>query len=148
MYRHRKHHREPHMRDKEHPWISAQQPQRQSVTDAEISVTLNTTAPTRQKPGRKLCAGSTLTGPPSNSRSNGNSRGGKRGRREVNDLTYSAKDLVSAGMQIVPDKCTYISVVSTMHSNIPVTSQSDQKLSKNHSGSQESVVVVKLPAEH
>ncbi len=45
------------------------------------------------------------------------------------------------------DKCTYISVVPTTHSNIPATLQSDQKLSKNHSGSQESVVVIKLPAE-
>ncbi len=44
------------------PWISAQQLQRQSVTDAERSVTLNVTAPTHQKPGRKLCIGSTLTG--------------------------------------------------------------------------------------
>ncbi len=75
----------------------------------------------------------------------GANRGGKRGRREVIDSTYSAKDLVSSGMHIAPDKCTYISVVSTAHSNIPATSQSDQKLSKNHTGSQEPAVV-RLPA--
>ncbi len=51
-------------------------------------------------------------------------------------------------MQIVLDKCTYISVVSTMHSNIPATLQSDQKLSKNHPGSQDAVIVVRLPAKH
>ncbi len=48
-------------------------------------------------------------------------------------------------MQIVLDKCTYISVVPTTHSNIPTTLQSDQKLSKNHPGSQEPAVV-RLPA--
>ncbi len=48
-------------------------------------------------------------------------------------------------MHVALDKCTYISVVSTTHSNIPMTSQSDQKLSKNHTGSQEPVVV-RLPA--
>ncbi len=89
-----------------------------------------------------------LLGPPSNGRSNGDSQGGKRGCQEVNDSTYSAKDFVSTGTQIVLDKCTYTSVVSTTHSNTPTTSQSDQKLSKNHPGSQESVVVIKLPAEH
>ncbi len=51
-------------------------------------------------------------------------------------------------MQIALDNCTYISVVPTTHSNIPATSQSDQKLSKNHPGPQELVVVVKLPAKH
>ncbi len=33
-----------------------------SATDAERSVTLNVTAPTHRKPGRKLCIDSTLTG--------------------------------------------------------------------------------------
>ncbi len=88
-----------------------------------------------------------LLGPSSNGRSNGNSRGGKRGCQEVNDSTCSAKDLVSSGMHVMPDNCTYISVVSTTHSNIPATSQSDQELSKNHPGSQELVVVIKLPAK-
>ncbi len=89
--------------------------------------------------------GQHLLGQPSNGRSNGNSRRGKRGCREVIDSTYSAKDLVSSGMHIALDKCTHISVVSTTHSNIPATSQSDQKLSKNHTGSQEPAVV-RLPA--
>ncbi len=78
---------------------------------------------------------------------NGNSRGGKRGCREVIDSTYSAKDLVSTGTHVTPDKCTYISVVSTEHSNIPATSQPDQELSKNHPGPQELAVVVKLLAK-
>ncbi len=42
------------------------------------------------------------------------------------------------------DNCTYISVVPTTHSNIPTTSQSDQEISKNHTGPQELAVVVKL----
>ncbi len=48
-------------------------------------------------------------------------------------------------MQIALDPCTYISVVSTTHSNIPTTSQSDQELRKNHTESQEPAVV-RLPA--
>ncbi len=89
--------------------------------------------------------GQHLLGQSSNGRSNGDSQRGKRGCREVIDSTYLAKDLVSSGMHIVLDPCTYISVVPTAHSNIPATSQSDQKLSKNHTGSQEPVVV-RLPA--
>ncbi len=89
-----------------------------------------------------------LLAPPSNGRSNGNSQGGKRGCREVNDSTYSAKDLVSAGTHVMLDKCTYISVVSTVHSNIPITLQSDQELSKDHPGSQDAVIVLRLPAKH
>ncbi len=95
--------------------------------------------------GRSSTPGPHLLGQPSNSRSNGDSRGGKRGRREVIDSTYSAKDLVSSGTHTALDKCTHISVVTTAHSNIPMTSQSDQKLSKNHTGSQEPAVV-RLPA--
>ncbi len=34
-----------------------------------------------------------------------------------------------------------------MHSNIPTTSQSDQKLSKNQTGEQYSTMIVKLPAK-
>ncbi len=88
-----------------------------------------------------------LLGPPSNDRSNGDNRRSKRGHQEVNDSTYSAKDLVLDGTHVTPDKCTYISVVTTAHSNIPTTSQSDQKLSKNHPGSQDAVIVVRLPAK-
>ncbi len=45
-------------------------------------------------------------------------------------------------------KCTYIPfVVPTVHSNIPTTSQSDQKLSKNQPPVQDAVIVVKLPAK-
>ncbi len=65
----------------------------------------------------------------------------KRGRREVIDSTCSAKDLVSSGTQIALEKCTHMLVVSTVHSNIPATSQSDQELNKNHTGSQEPAVV-------
>ncbi len=72
----------------------------------------------------------------------------KRGRRGVNDSTYLAKDLVSAGMHVMLKKCTYISVVPTAHSNIPTTSQSDQKLSKNQTVEQQNTVIVKLPAKH
>ncbi len=72
-------------------------------------------------------------------------QGGKRGRREVIDSTYSAKDLVPTGTQIARDKYTYISVVSTAHSNIPATSPSNQELIKNHTESQEPAVV-RLPA--
>ncbi len=75
----------------------------------------------------------------------GTNRGGKRGRREVIDSTYSAKDLVPTGTQIALNKCTYISVVSTAHSNIPATSPLDQELTENHIESQEPVVV-RLPA--
>ncbi len=50
-------------------------------------------------------------------------------------------------MHVAPHKCTYISsVVSTVHSNIPATSQSDQKLSKNHT-EQYGATIVKLPAK-
>ncbi len=54
-------------------------------------------------------------------------------------------DLVPTGTQIALDKCTYISVVSTAHSNIPATSPLNQELIKNHTGSQEPAVV-RLPA--
>ncbi len=67
---------------------------------------------------------------------------GKRERRGVNDSTYSANDLVSTGTPIASSQCTYIPVVITAHSNIPVTSQTDQKLSKNQTSD---VVVVRLP---
>ncbi len=50
-------------------------------------------------------------------------------------------------MHVTPDKCTYISVVPTTHSNMPTTSQSDQKLSKNHTGEQYGTTIVKLPAK-
>ncbi len=61
---------------------------------------------------------------------------------------HSAKDLVSAGMHVMPNKCTYISVVSTMHLNIPTTSQSDQKLSKNQTtDQQDAMIVIKLLAK-
>ncbi len=48
-------------------------------------------------------------------------------------------------MQIALENCTNMLVVTTAHSNIPTTSQSDQRLSKNHTGSQEPAVV-RLPA--
>ncbi len=48
-------------------------------------------------------------------------------------------------MQTTLEKCTHMLVVTTAHSNIPATSQSDQELNKNHTGSQEPVVV-RLPA--
>ncbi len=48
-------------------------------------------------------------------------------------------------MQIALEDHTYMLVVTTAHLNIPATSQSDQKLSKNHTGSQEPAVV-RLPA--
>ncbi len=48
----------------------------------------------------------------------------------------------------MPNKCTYISVVSTAHLNISVTSQSDQKLSKNQTeDQQDAMIVIKLPAK-
>ncbi len=87
--------------------------------------------PTKPKSREEhLRRGKHLLGQETNGRSNGDSRGGKRGRREVIDSTYSAKDLVSSGTHVALDKCTYISVVSTVHSNIPATSQSDQELSQ------------------
>ncbi len=43
------------------------------------------------------------------------------------------------------ENCTHMLVVTTAHSNIPTTSQSDQELNKNHTGSQEPAVV-RLPA--
>ncbi len=95
--------------------------------------------------GRAPPSSKHLLGQTTNGRSNGNSRGGKRGHREVTDSTYSAKDLVSSGTQIALENCTYMLVVTTAHSNIPATSQSDQELSKNHTGSQEPAVV-RLPA--
>ncbi len=67
---------------------------------------------------------------------------GKRERRGVNDSTYLANDLVSTGTPIASSQCTYIPVVITAHSNIPTTSQSDQKLSKNQTSD---VVVIRLP---
>ncbi len=95
---------------------------------------------------RSTTTGQYLLGQSSNNgRTIGEDRGGKRRRREVIDLTYSAKDLVSSGTHVVLDKCTHNSVVSTAHSNIPTTSQSDQELRKNHTGSQEPAVV-RLPA--
>ncbi len=45
-------------------------------------------------------------------------------------------------MPIASFQCTYIPVVITAHSNIPATSQSDQKLSKNQTSD---IVVVRLP---
>ncbi len=68
--------------------------------------------------------------------------GGKRERRGVNDSTHLTNDLVSTGMPIASSQCTYIPVVITAHSNIPATSQTDQKLSKNQTSD---VVVVRLP---
>ncbi len=94
--------------------------------------------------GRAPPSSKHLLGQTTNGRSNGDSRGGKRGCREVTDSTYSAKDLVSSGTQIAHEDCTYMLVVTTAHSNIPATSQSDQELSKNHTGSQEPAVV-RLP---
>ncbi len=102
--------------------------------------------PNMPKSRAEALTGQYLLGQSSNDRRTiGEDRGGKRGRREVIDSTYSAEDLVSSGTHIVLDKCTYISVVSTAHSSIPATSQSDQELRKNHTGSQEPVVV-RLPA--
>ncbi len=86
-----------------------------------------------------------LLGQETNGRSNGDSQGGKRGCREVIDSTCSAKDLVSSGTQIALENCTHMLVVTTAHSNIPATLQSDQELTKNHTGSQEPAVV-RLPA--
>ncbi len=48
-------------------------------------------------------------------------------------------------MQIALEHCTNMFVVTTAHSNIPATLQSDQELNKNHTESQEPVVV-RLPA--
>ncbi len=95
--------------------------------------------------GRAPPSSKYLLGQETNGRSNGDSRGGKRGRREVIDSTCSAKDLVPSGTQIALENCTYMPVVTTAHSNIPATSQSDQELIKNHTGSQEPAVV-RLPA--
>ncbi len=50
-------------------------------------------------------------------------------------------------MHVTINKCTYISVVPTTHLNIPVTSQSDQKLSKNQTGEQYGAMIVKLLAK-
>ncbi len=51
-------------------------------------------------------------------------------------------------MHIALDKCTHISVVSTVHSNIPATSHTDQELSKNQTVEQQDAeIVVKLPAK-
>ncbi len=90
-----------------------------------------------------------LLGQASNARRTAsNRRRSKRGCWGVNDSTHSAKDLVLAGTHVMPDKCTYISVVSTVHSNIPTTLQSDQKLSKNQTADQQdAMIVVKLPAK-
>ncbi len=49
-----------------------------------------------------------------------------------------------AGTPIASYQCTYIPVVIPTHSNIPVTSQSDQKLSKNQITAPD-IVVVRLP---
>ncbi len=95
--------------------------------------------------GRAPPSSKHLLGQEANGRSNGDSRGGKRGRREVIDSTCSAKDLVSSGTQTALENCTHMLVVTTAHSNIPATSQSDQELNKNHTGSQEPAVV-RLPA--
>ncbi len=46
-------------------------------------------------------------------------------------------------MLLLPRKSRLI----TVHSNIPVTSQSDQKLSKNQTGEQYGTTIVKLPAK-
>ncbi len=77
------------------------------------------------------------------------SQGSKRGCQGVNDSTHLAKDLVSAGMPIALYQCTYISVVPTVHSDIPVTSQSDQKPSKNQTEDQQDIkIVIKLLTKH
>ncbi len=47
----------------------------------------------------------------------------------------------------MPASKTHVFVVSTAHSNIPATSQSDQKLSKNQPTVQHAMIV-KLPAKH
>ncbi len=44
-------------------------------------------------------------------------------------------------MHVMPASQTHISVVSTMHSNIPVTSQPDKELSKNQSTVQYAMIV-------
>ncbi len=56
------------------------------------------------------------------------------------------KDLVSSGMHITPASRAHVFVVTTAHSNIPVTSQPDQKLSKNQPV--QCAAIVKLPAKH
>ncbi len=47
----------------------------------------------------------------------------------------------------MPTSQAHVFVVSTAHSNIPVTSQTDQKLSKNQTVEQHTMIV-KLPAKH
>ncbi len=95
--------------------------------------------------GRAPPSSKHLLGQETNGRSNGDSRGGKRGRREVIDSTCLAKDLVPSGTQIALENCTYMLVVTTAHSNIPATLKSDRELIKNHTESQEPAVV-RLPA--
>ncbi len=51
-------------------------------------------------------------------------------------------------MHITPASQTHVFVVPTTHSNTPVTSQTDQKLSKNQTAEQHAAVIVKLPAKH
>ncbi len=57
-------------------------------------------------------------------------------------------DLVSSGMHVMPASQTHVFVVSTAHLNIPVTLQTDQKLSKNQQTEQYATMIVKLPAKH
>ncbi len=47
----------------------------------------------------------------------------------------------------MPASQTHVFVVSTTHSNIPVNSQTDQKLSKNQTAEQDTAMIVKLPAK-
>ncbi len=90
-----------------------------------------------------------LLGQASNGQSTdiGINRRGKRQRWGVNDSTYLAKDLVSSGTHITPASQTHVFVVSTTHSNIPATLQTDQKLSKNQTTKQYAAMIVKLPAK-
>ncbi len=48
----------------------------------------------------------------------------------------------------MPASQTHVFVVSTAHLNIPMTSQTDQKLSKNQTVEQHAAVIVKLLAKH
>ncbi len=50
-------------------------------------------------------------------------------------------------MHVMPASQTHVFVVSTAHSNIPATSQTDQKLSKNQTAEQYAAMIVKLPAK-
>ncbi len=138
VYRHKGQRQELLMEDEVSPWISARQPQQRSATRCgklgHFKFDCPTAPKSREEHLRRVKR-------PLGQGNIDDNQGGKRGRREVIDSTYSAKDLVPTGTQIALDKCTYISVVSTAHSNIPAISPKDQELIENHTETQEPAVV-------